>query len=389
MFEWLIDFFKRKTKDEDDFWSDEENRSAVDRRRMDLSEPDQMERYVRSCCEQMLEATEEIDQATVEYRFITQNLTDMEEIEQLPKDIRKKINDCASKLLELEDARVGMQRERTGMPETQYRLIERHEDKLPDTIHDLEENENYKLLIKQDLQNLEGEKVSYRFRRYELYRKEKRSREFAVILCFMAVFVLMTMFVLQYEFHKDMGYGYVVAVAFFALLLTVMFMIFSNSRTERHIVEKHLNMAITTQNTVKIRYVNTTNVIEAIYQRYNIRAVSELKYIWNKYLQEKKERENVRETDEKIALLQKDLLDKLKGARISSPEMWLDRAQALLDPREMVEIRHDFIGRRQSLRKRIEYNEDNRQAAREEVTGLIKKYPSMAPLIMGIVEEYD
>lgn len=389
MFEWLKKLFKKKSPyEDDDFWNNEDD-SAADRRTLDLNDPDQMEMYVRTCCEQMLEATSEIDQATVEYRFITQRLTDMEEIEQLPQDKRKPLNDCAAKLLELEDTRVNLEQRKTGMPESQYRLIERNEGEMVDTISTLEENENYKSLVRQDLQNLEGEKISYKFRKYELLKKERITREFTIITCFASIMILITLCILQYQFEKSITYGYLIVVAVFAVILTTLFIIFNNARTERHIVEKRLNVAIETQNKVKIRYVNTTNVIESIYMRFNVNSANELRYIWDRFIKEKKERESAREADEKIAILQKDLMDKLRAIRLNAPELWLDQAPALLDSREMVEIRHELIGKRQSLRKRIEYNEDSRQAAKAEVTELIKLYPAMAPLIINIVEEYD
>ena len=56
----------------------------------------------------------------------------------------------------------------------------------------------------------------------------------------------------------------------------------------------------------------------------------------------------------------------------------------------MVEIRHNLIIRRQSLRRRMDYNKEVIAGkAQEEIKDLVESYPKYAGEIMNIVDEYE
>ncbi|MDE6963944.1 MAG: hypothetical protein K2P30_10005, partial [Lachnospiraceae bacterium] len=87
---------------------------------------------------------------------------------------------------------------------------------------------------------------------------------------------------------------------------------------------------------------------------------------------------------------QQDLLRILRRYQLKDPMVWLHQTAALLDKKEMVEIRHNLIIRRQSLRRRMDYNKEviagNAQA---EVKDLVESYPKYAKEILDIVNEYE
>ncbi len=69
--------------------------------------------------------------------------------------------------------------------------------------------------------------------------------------------------------------------------------------------------------------------------------------------------------------------------------IWLHQTAAILDKKEMVEIRHNLIIRRQSLRRRMDYNKEMVAGkAQAEIKDLVDKYPKYAAEIVGIVEQY-
>ena len=69
--------------------------------------------------------------------------------------------------------------------------------------------------------------------------------------------------------------------------------------------------------------------------------------------------------------------------------IWAHQAYAIVDRRDMVELRHDLVSRRGALRKQVEYNAVNRERAKEEVNDLIRRYPNYAKEIIDIVSEYE
>ena len=59
------------------------------------------------------------------------------------------------------------------------------------------------------------------------------------------------------------------------------------------------------------------------------------------------------------------------------------------DNKEMVEIRHGLIIRRQKLRKQMEYNARVAQDAQDEVKDMVSKFPEYAKKILDLVNDYE
>ena len=79
----------------------------------------------------------------------------------------------------------------------------------------------------------------------------------------------------------------------------------------------------------------------------------------------------------------------LRKCRIQDPNIWLHQAEALIDNKEMVEIRHGLIIRRQKLRKQMEYNAKAAQEAQDEVKDIVNQYPEYAKRILELVSGYE
>ncbi|MFW5671995.1 MAG: hypothetical protein ACOCM8_06865, partial [Acetivibrio ethanolgignens] len=63
-----------------------------------------------------------------------------------------------------------------------------------------------------------------------------------------------------------------------------------------------------------------------------------------------------RSTTEKINQYNQILITELKKIDVRDAEVWTYQPEALLDKREMVEVRHRLNVRRQKLRDRMDYN---------------------------------
>ena len=80
---------------------------------------------------------------------------------------------------------------------------------------------------------------------------------------------------------------------------------------------------------------------------------------------------------------------KLNRYPLRHPRLWLRQGCALLDDREMVEIRHALITRRQSLRKQIDYNKELAESASAEIKETVREYPQHAREILAMVDSYE
>lgn len=396
----IFDFFKKlfhiEEEDDDLDWFDEGFEESIEetpiikpKKRLDLNDPVQLETYVVSCCEQMKDSNLQIEDASAEYRLVTEYLMDMENLGNIEGSEWKKIEDTAKKLENSGKVKELESKRTDALEEDKYRLMERYESEVVGAIKDLKANEDYKALVREDLKNLEGEKVSYRFRERELKATMKGAKEVTVIILMAVFFIIMILAVLQFSFNYEVSIGYFITISVSAIAITLVFLNYNKAKLELRKVSRLLHTAISTQNTVKIRYVNVTSVIDYMYAKYKVNSSNELNYLWNRYIKEKKIRDEIRKATEELEGSRADLIELLRKGGLKYPEIWLNQSEALLDERELIEIRHDLIARRQGLRKRVDYNERVRKAAQDEVRALVDDYPKSANLIVDIVGRYE
>lgn len=359
------------------------------RDQVDFRNEEQRSRYITDCLEQMAEAAKEIDELSGEYDRVTSYLTDMEEIEALHEEDREEINTFARKLLTLEQERERYLDRKNRMNDADYYQMHKQEEDLEEGLTRLKQAEDYGGLIKQDMRRLEGERQAYEFRRAELEVAMQNFRGMAVIFLTAFAVCLVMLLILQFGFEYDTKLGMLLAVAAAAIALTVICIRFIDSDREKASVAYGINKLIQLQNKVKIRYVNNRNLVDYYCLKYNTDSSAKLEKKWKQYQQEKEERKQYAEAEAKLEYYQNQLVGMLSRYRIRDPERWVGQPGALLDKREMVEIRHDLILRRQALRKQMDYNTNVGENARQEVKDVAKQYPMYMTEILEMVERYD
>ena len=153
--------------------------------------------------------------------------------------------------------------------------------------------------------------------------------------------------------------------------------------------EKGINRIILLKNTVNIRYVNNTNLLDYLYMKYKVNSGKELLTMWEKYQREKEERNKDIQNREELDYHKRTLISVLRRYQLHDPDIWIHQTAALLDPKEMVEIRHSLIDRRQKLRTQMEYNKRLATEAQKEIKQTIEDYPQYREEILEMVERYE
>ncbi len=361
---------------------------VYDRDDVDFGQEEERSRYIANCLEQMSEATKEIGLLTGEYSLITSYLTDMEEIEALPESEREGLDGIAGRLVALEEESKRYRGRKNRMKDADYYRLREHESEVAEGIAKLKECEEYGGKVKQDLQRLDRERESYEYRREELNALMDNLRGMTLIFVTAFVLCMLMLAVLQFVFHMDTRIGYLLAVAAVALAVTVTWVKYTDDDRELHQVEIAVNKLILLQNKVKIRYVNNRNLTDYLYMKYGTDSAAALNRLWKQYQREKDERREFAEAEGKAEYYRRQLLNKLSRYRIATPQRWIGQAAALLDKREMVEMRHELISRRQALRKQMDYNRNVAETARKEIMDVADKYPAYASEIMEMVAQY-
>ena len=240
----------------------------------------QRQRYIESCLEQMKAASDEIDILNREYDSVTAYLNDTEEIDRLPDHIRNPIQDCAGKLLRLEKEFRNYSSQPNRLSSEEYAWMERLEDEMPEGYEKLKKSEEYHKLIKDDMKRIEGEKQAYYYRKAELKGMLANIKGVFFICMIAAITCIIMLLILQFGFELDARIGYILTVGATAIAFTVLFVKNIDMQQEKAKVDKSIGKLIHMHNTVKIRYVNNTNLLEYLYMKYNVESAKELKELW-------------------------------------------------------------------------------------------------------------
>ncbi len=383
IFNWKRDY-------EETYEVEEWNEIVYDRDDLQVHNRKQREEYVRGCLEQIAEASREVENLQHEYQVVTSHLKDIEEIEALPENESRLLMECAKRIDTLERQQSGYKERKNRMTDEKFYQMECMEEEVQEAYEKLEKAEEYQNLIKRDLRRLDSERQAYGFRKIELRHLMKDTRSMTIVCATAVIFCLLLLLVLQYAFSFDVKIGYLAAGGIGALAITAIFLKYNDAVRELSQVESGISRLIRLQNTVKIRYVNNTHLLDYLYMKYNVKSAQELGRDYKQYLEEKDERHNYKRAEIELDSTQQELLHILRRYQVKDPMIWLYQTQALLDKKEMIEIRHSLIIRRQSLRRRMDYNKEVIAGkAKAEVKDLVENYPKYAKEILGIVAEYD
>ena len=360
-----------------------------DRNLLKMKDGFERQKFVRSCVEQMRSASDELDRVSEEYNMVTAYLKDIEEIESLPSGEAQCVIDSAKKIQLYETATKEYREKKGRLTESQFLHMEKYESVMPKPYHDIKAAEDYRDLIKGDMSKLEGEKHAYQFRKAELYRDIANVKGM-VMICAMAFGVcLLMLLILQYGFEMDTQLGFILSIGVGATTLTVLYVKYLDYTKQLERTEKGINKIILLKNTVNIRYVNNTNLLDYMYLKYKVKNGKELLRMWEKYQQEKEERNKDIFNQEELDYHKRSLIAILRRYQLHDPDIWIYQTAALLDPKEMVEIRHNLVDRRQKLRVQMEYNKRLATEAQKEIKQTMEEYPQFREEILDMVERYE
>ncbi|MBD5545885.1 MAG: hypothetical protein HDQ97_00525 [Lachnospiraceae bacterium] len=380
----------KKKQEVPEFEVEDWNEIVYDREDYQIDDKNQRQEYVRGCLEQIAEASRELENLQFEYNMVTAYLKDMEEIEALPEEEMAELMECAKKIDALEQQQSGYKERKNRMSDEAYHQMERLEEEVQEGFEKLTQAEEYQDCIKRDLRKLDGEKHAYLFRKNELRRVIADTRSMTIVCTVAVIACILLLFILQFGFAMNARLGYLAVAAVGAIAITAIFIKHNDSVKELSRVENGINRIIRLQNTVKIRYVNNTHLLDYLYMKYNVSSASELGKSWQQYQEEKAERHSFEQAERQLDQCQKELLRVLRRYQIKDPMIWLHQTEAILDRKEMVEIRHNLIIRRQSLRRRMDYNKEVIAGkAQAEIKDLAESYPEYAKEILDIVGQYE
>lgn len=356
---------------------------------LNLSDEAQAKRYVIDLCEQMIAASRELEDARSEYDLVTYYLTDIQIIEELTEAERAPILDCAMHVAKLDRERNEFLKTKRKLTETQFAQMQEEEDNLPGIIRRLRDNERYMDAVKKDLTYLEGQKLQWAILRNESVQAQKnlgRAARYLLVLT-ATVFAMILAGAWYFQFDRELP---LTIAAFVAVLAgTYVLVRYQDAAKDIRRADVNRNHAISLENHVKIKFVNIKNAVDYTCEKYHARNSQELEYVFEQYQDEAREKEKFRKTSDDLDYYSKSLVQYLTRLRMYDARVWINHANAIVDSREMVELKHNLIERRQKLRARMEYQIQIISDMKKEARRNIDRIGNCGPQIESIIRKIE
>jgi hypothetical protein len=101
--------------------------ATMKRENLNVADHRERERFVRDHCEQMTQASKDVEEQKAEYQVVMEHLTDIETISALSHRELKSVQGKASRILYIEESEKNYKRPVSKISETQYREMARLE----------------------------------------------------------------------------------------------------------------------------------------------------------------------------------------------------------------------------------------------------------------------
>lgn len=341
---------------------------------------------IKENCELIIDSNLQIAEAKIEYQAVTSYLTDMQRIDMIPKEQKTIIEEAAANIINLNKERLKYQNKVSIITDIQYKVLERYELIVPKDLTSLKDSEMYRDMIQKDLQHLEEEKLRLKDEEKDIISKQSFLRGIAIVTCVVMLILFGIFAALATIAKTNMVVPFLLTVLMGLVSVIYIWMESRRNQQDMRLVQLKKNREVHLMNKVKIKAVNNQNYLEYVYSKYMIDSYNELKTLWGEYIKLKEETRTYKNNTEMLDYYNSILIKELKKFGIADSEIWIYQPTAIIDNKEMVEVRHRLNVRRQKLRERMEAYNKQKEEALKEIQEVIKEYPECkdeADVILG------
>lgn len=356
---------------------------------MENEQEKQPENRMLDECEQMIEAAKTLEDTKSEYKMVTSYLNDIQLLEDMSDEEMAEIREAAENVVSLGNTRTEYLKAEKKINDAQYRQMQQEENEIPDAIKRLKSSEAYQAAVARDMRYLESEKTKWIYNAEALREEQDFLRKLSMVLFGVVVVVFAALLVLQFIFEANTQILWMLVLLASGICVFLIYHRQQNNAEEIKKSDLNRNHSITLLNKMKIKYVNATNAVDYACEKYHVKNSYELNQIWEEYQETAKEREKFLQLNEDLDYFNAKLLKALRRYRLHDARVWLDQANALIDSREMVEVKHNLIERRQKLRSKVEEDTKSLKERRKNAERMLADYPGNSADIREILSSID
>lgn len=342
--------------------------------------------YIQRLYEGIREAKRQCGDIKTEYGQVTSYLKDIQLIDQAQPEEKNELLEAAKAIVELTRERESLKHRKYKFNDAQKAAMDHFEPKVAKDVSNLKGYEDYQIKVKHDMRQLDSEKRILLSEKRDIIRRQGTLRLVSKVLGGMLAMFGILILTIWFVFQVDIQVPFVATAAFAFVVLLVIVLESRKNRTDMVITERKCNRAIALANRTKIKYVNNTRTIDYLCSKYKVRNATELEFVYDQY--RKAKREWAKQREDAFLLNEKNeiLLQELEALGVKDKSIWLHQANAIVEPKEMVEVRHSLNERRQKLREQIDYNNGIMQDFLGELERIQKKSPEYAQEIEEMLQ---
>ena len=376
-----------KTPESEDSQAINEPEIKLEPEKVDLTNTESRLSYITHLYDEIRDAKQQCEDAKFEYGQATSYLKDIQLIDNAEPEERKVLREIAQGIHDLNKERNRIQKQKYKITDGQRQALDTHEDRIDGDLQRIKESEDYLIKVKNDLRQLTSEKNMLLNDENEIIQKQGLLRVLTKSVAIISIAMLALIITVYYCFKVDIVYPFLGLIAFIFISLVFIVLESRKNRIDMAMTQQKCNRAITLLNRVKIKYVNTFHVIEAIVNRYSVRNGMELDFVYSQYRKAKAEWNRQQESTKVLAKYNQVLVHELQKLGVKDREIWFYQAEALVDDREMVEVRHRLNTQRQSMRQRLDYNADVMEKCLNEMEKIREKNQQYREDVENILKE--
>lgn len=354
-----------------------EEETKSEKENVDLTDRKQRILYIQRLYEGIQEARHQTDLIKDEYGEVTSQLKDIQLMDQAMEEDKGILMETATAIDQLLKEREFLKKRRYKFNDAQRQAMDNFEDSAAQDVKKLKEFEEYQIKIKHDLRQLESEKQLLKSDKREIVQKQSTLRIVSKILSGILLVFGLLMLTIRLVFQVDVVVPVIATAAFAFVVLLIIVWEARKNRTDMVLTERKCNRAIALLNRVKIKYVNNTRTLDYMCMKYKVRNATELEFVYDQYRRAKREWARKRESVYILNEKKEILVAELKKIGVRNAEIWCSQVEAIINPKEMVEVRHGLNQRRQKLRSQIDYN-----------TGIMQDFIGELERIQGMKPDY-
>ncbi|MBR6535827.1 MAG: hypothetical protein IKT67_01380 [Lachnospiraceae bacterium] len=344
--------------------------------------------FYAECSELIDEAVLQSEQAKNEYGLVTTYLADVQKIETMTGEGRAEVEAAARNLIALEKEKERIRTKEPSISEAQKGFLALHEAEIPKTIQWLRGEEEHQREIEGKMRFLAGEKATYQVEQEECLNRNEFLKKLMIGISVGVVVFLVLFFYIGEETGKDLRIPFLLTVI--VALLFAMYVVVATRKNiyNMKVAEIKRNKVIAIENRIKLRFVNCTWGIEYAYEKYHTSSSVHLEGMWKEYMRIRAEEEANRKNERQQEVHRSAIIKELRRVGVVDTGIWVLQPQALIDKKEMVEVRHSLNVRRQKLREHIDYNMKQKEKNETAIIQFIKEHPEYAEEAKGLIERY-